>query len=146
MVSITAIKQKVRSGVGLYTAQFAELIAQAEQAIDTKYDNISSLHRASKSALTKAITMCNSRTLNRRALAAVDDTMMAATALEGLLYQRLNEAVTVEVILTVDKIVEQEIHPPIQDTVDKIFISYWDCVIVECTTAEADLAMSFLKT
>ncbi len=103
-------------------------------------------HHAPKSALTKAITMCDSPTLNRRALAAVDDAMTAAMALDGLLYQRINEAVTAEVISTVDKIVEQEIHPHVQDTINEIFISYRDCVIIKRTTAEAYLAMSFLKT
>jgi hypothetical protein len=145
MFDVTAIEQQVCSAVGLHTAPFAELIAQAEQAIDTKYDNISALHRASKSALTKAITMGNSPTLNRRALTAVDKAMTATMALDGLLYQRVNEAVTAEVILTVDKIMKQEIHPHVQDTVDKIFIFYWNCVIVKGTTAEADLAKSFLK-
>ncbi len=32
--------------------------------------------------------------------------MMATVALDGLLYQRVNEAVTAEVISTVDKIME----------------------------------------
>jgi hypothetical protein len=57
-------------------------------------------------ALAKAITTCNGPTLNRRALTAVDDAMMATVALDGLLYQRVNEAVTAEVISTVDKIME----------------------------------------
>ncbi len=120
----------MQSAVGAHRAPLVELVSNAKVAIDTKYDDISALHKASKSALTKAIALCNGPTLNQRALAVVDNAMTAAVALGGLMDQRISKAVTSAVIATVDDIVAQEIQPCIQDTLDKIF-SYQDCVIAE---------------
>jgi hypothetical protein len=133
----------VRSAVGAHSALLIELVSNAEAAIDTKNDDISALHRASKSALTKAIALCNGPALNRRALAMVDNAMTAAVAPGGLMDQRISKVVTLAVIATVDNIVAREIQPHVEDTLDKIFISYRDCVIVEQHMAENDLAESF---
>ncbi len=69
--------------------------------------------------------------------------MTAAVALGGLMDQRISKAVTLAVIATVNNIVVQKIQPRVQDTLDKIFVSYWDCVIVEQHATEKDLAESF---
>ncbi len=57
--------------------------------------------------------------------------------------QRISKAVTLAVIATVNNIVVQKIQPCVQDTLDKIFVSYRDCVIVEQHATEKDLAESF---
>jgi hypothetical protein len=51
------MEQQVRSAVGVHSAPLVELLSNAEAAIDTKYNDISALHRASKPALTKAIAL-----------------------------------------------------------------------------------------
>ncbi len=121
-----------------------ELVSNAEVAINVKYDDISALHVASKAALTEAMTLLDASKVNWQALAAVDDAMTAVVAPDGLMDQRINEAVTLAVITAVDKIAEQEIHPWVQHTLDKIFVSYQDCVINERKTAESELAVSLL--
>jgi hypothetical protein len=75
------------------------------------------------------MTLLDASEVNWRALAAVDNAMTAAVAPDGLMDQCISKAVTSVVITAVNKIVEQEIHPQVQHTLDKIFISYWDCVI-----------------
>jgi hypothetical protein len=125
----------VRLAVGAHTAPLIELVSNAEAAIDVKYDDISALHVASKAALTEAMTLLDESIVNRRVLAAVDDAMTAAVAPDGLMDQRISEASAV--ITAVDKIVEQENHPRVQDTLDKIFVSYRGCVIEERKTAES---------
>ncbi len=102
------------------------------------------IHVASKAALTEAMTLLNASKVNGRALAAVDDAMMAAMAPDGLMDQCISKAVTSAVITAVDKIVEQEIQPRVQHTLDEIFVSYRDCVINEHKTAESELAASLL--
>jgi hypothetical protein len=62
----------------------------------------------------------------------------------GLLDQRIGEAVTLAVISAVDTIVDRKIQPRVQDTLGKIFVSYRDCVIEEQKTAEAEFAASLL--
>ncbi len=130
--------------VGAHTAPLIELVSNAKVAIDIKYDNISALHVALKAALTEAMTLLDASIVNRRVLAAVDDAMMAAVAPDGLMDQHISKAVTLAVITAVDKIVEREIHPWVQDTLIKIFVSYQDCVIKERKTAESELAASLL--
>jgi hypothetical protein len=138
--NVSAIEQQVRSAVGAHTAPLLELLSDAEAAINVKYNNISALHVASKLALTEVLTLLNASTINQWTLAAVDDAMMAAVAPGGLMDQRIREEVTLAVIMAVNKIVECKIHPRVQGTLDKIFMSYWDCVITERKEAELELA------
>jgi hypothetical protein len=142
--NVSALEQQVRSAVGAHTAPLIELVSNAKVAIDVKYDDISALHIASKVALTEAMTVLDASSVNRWVLAAVDDAMMAAVAPDSLMDQRISRAVTLAVIKAVIKIVEQEIHPRVQDTLDVIFVSYWDCVIEKHKTAELELAASLL--
>jgi hypothetical protein len=140
---VSAIERRVRSAVGVHSAPLVELVSNAKAVIDTKYDDISALHRASKSALTEAIALCDGPTLNRRALAVVDNAMMAAVAPGGLMDQHISEAVTSADLATVDNTVAQEIQHRVQDTLNNIIVSYQDCVIAERHVAEKDLAESF---
>ncbi len=95
----------MQSAVGAHSALLVELISNAEAAIDMKFDNISALHQASKLALPKAIALCGGPTLNRWALAMVDNTMTAAVAPGGLMDQHISKAVTSAFIATVNNIV-----------------------------------------
>ncbi len=54
---VSAMERQVHSAVGVHSAPLFELLSNAKAAIDTKYNNISALHRASKPALTKAIAL-----------------------------------------------------------------------------------------
>ncbi len=103
---VSALERRVRSAIGAHTAPLIELISNAEAAINVKYVNIFALHVALKAALTEAMTLLDASKVNRRALAAVDDAMTAAVALDGLMDQCINKAVTLAVIAAVDKIVE----------------------------------------
>jgi hypothetical protein len=123
---VSAIKRQVRSAVGAHTTLLLELVSDAEAAINVKYDNISALHVASKSALTEALTLLDASTINKRTLATVYEAMMAAVAPGGLMDQCIRKEVTLAVITAVDKIVERNIHPCVQGTLNKIFVSYRD--------------------
>ncbi len=129
--NVSALERRVCSAVGAHTAPLIELLSNAEAAINIKYDNISALHVTSKAALTEAMTLLDASKVNRRALAAVDNAMMAAMAPDGLMDQCISKAVTSAVITAVNKIVEREIQPRVQHTLDEIFVSYQDCVIDE---------------
>jgi hypothetical protein len=141
---VSALKRRVRSAVGVHTALLLELISNPEAAIGVKYNEISALHAASKLSLTEALTIHDAPALNWRAHAAVDKALTAAMAPNGLLDQRIGKAVTSAVILAVDTIVDCKIQPRVQDTLDKIFVSYWDCVIKEQKMVKAEFAASLL--
>ncbi len=134
----------MRFAVGVHTAPLLELVSNAEAVINVKYDNISALHVASKSALTEVLTLLDASTINRRTLAAVDEAMMASVAPGGLMDQRIHKEVTSAVTTAVDKIVERKIHPRVQGTLDEIFMSYQDCIITERKEAESEFAASLL--
>ncbi len=127
---VSAIKQQVRSAVGAHSAPLVELVSNAKAAINVKY-NDTVLHTASKSALSEALTLLDASNLNRWALATVDNVTMAAVAPGGLIDQRISKEVTLVVIATVNKIVVRETQPRVQDTLEEIFASYWDCIILE---------------
>ncbi len=141
---VSAIKRQVHSAVGTHTALLLKLVSDAEAAINVKYNNISALRFALKLALTEALTLLNASTINRRTLAAVDEPMTAAVAPGGLMDQRIRKEVTSAVITAVDKIVERKIHPRVKGTLDKIFVSYRDCVITKHKEAKSELAASLL--
>jgi hypothetical protein len=54
---VSAIERQVRSAVGVHSTPLVELLSNAKASINTKYNDISALHRASKPALTKAIAL-----------------------------------------------------------------------------------------
>jgi hypothetical protein len=60
---VSAIERRVRSAVGAHSAQLVELVSNAEAAIDVKYDDISAMHTASKSALSEALTLLDASNL-----------------------------------------------------------------------------------
>jgi hypothetical protein len=128
-----AIELRVRSAIGAHTAPFSELISQAESAIDRKYDEINALHVASKSTISSAMMLLDAPALSQRALAAVDDAIRSATAPDGLLDQRIGDSIA------------SAVSSAVTTTLDEIFVSYRDCVLVERQAAEADLAASFHK-
>jgi hypothetical protein len=115
----------------VHTAPFSELISQVESAINSKCDKIYVLHVASKSTISSAMTLLDAPALSRRALAAVDNAIRAAIAPDGLLDQRIGDSIALAV------------SSAITTTLDKIFVSYRDCVLDERQAAEADLAASF---
>ncbi len=134
----------MHSTVGAHTTLLLELISNAEAAINVKYDDISALHVASKSALTEALNLIDASTINQRILTVVDEAMTAAVAPGGLMDQCIHEEVTLAVITTVNKIVERKIHPRVQGTLNKIFMPYQDCIITERKETELELAASLL--
>ncbi len=60
----SAIVRRVQSAVGAHSAELIELVANAEAAIDVKYNDISAMHTALKSALSKALTLVDASTLS----------------------------------------------------------------------------------
>ncbi len=87
----SAIAQRVRSAVGAHSAELIELVANDEAAIDVKYNDISAMHTASKSALSKALTLVDASTLSQRALAAVDNAVKAVVAPGDMLTELIGE-------------------------------------------------------
>jgi hypothetical protein len=65
--------------------------------------------------------------------------MTAAIAHDGLMEQRINDEVKLAVRAAINNIVNREIQPLVQDTVDNIFISYQDCVLTERQQAKSDI-------
>ncbi len=102
---ISAIKQRVRSAVGVHSAPLIKLVSNAEAAINVKYNNISIFHTTSKSALSEVLTLLDASNLSQRALDTVDNAMTAAVAPGDLIDQCISKEVTLAVIATVDKIV-----------------------------------------
>jgi hypothetical protein len=107
--NVSAIKARVSSAVAVHTAPLAELVSQAEATIE------------------------------HRAITAVDTAMTAAIAHGGLMEQRINDEVKLAVRAAINNIVNREIQPLVQDTVDNIFISYRDCVLTEWQQAKLDI-------
>jgi hypothetical protein len=140
---VSAIKRQVCSAVGAHSAQLVELVSNATVAINVKYNDISAMHTASKLSLSEALTIVDASNLTRRSLAAVDDAIKAAVAPGGQLEQHISKEVTSAVINTVNQVMAWEIHPPVHDTLDKVFTSYRDCILMEQHLAETDLATSF---
>jgi hypothetical protein len=139
----SAIAQRVQSAVGAHSAELIELIANAEAAIDVKYNNISAMHTALKSALSKALTLVDASTLSRRALAVFDNAVKAAVAPGGMLAERIGEEIMLAVTDAVDRIVAREINLCIHETLDNVFTSYRDCVLTERHLAEMELKTYF---
>jgi hypothetical protein len=133
----------VRSAAGAHSAELIELVANAEAAIDVKYDNISAMHTASKSALSEALTLVDASTLSRRALAAVNNAVKAAVAPGGMLAECFGKEVPSAVIDAINRIVAQEINPRVHETLDDVFTSYRDCIFTECHLAETKLKTYF---
>ncbi len=93
---VSAIKARVSSVVAVHTAPLAELVSQAEATIEH----------------------CS--------VAAVDTAMTAAIAHGAPMEQRINDEVKLAVRVAINNIVDCEIKPLVQDTVNNIFISYRD--------------------
>ncbi len=74
------------------------------------------------------------------AIAAVDTAMMAVTAQGGLMEQSINNKVKSAVCAAINNIIDRNIQPLVQDTVDNIFISYRDCVLTERQQPELGIA------
>jgi hypothetical protein len=124
-------------------AGLKELVANAEAAIDIKYDKITTMHSASKLALSEALSLVDASNLSTRALALVDDVIMAAVAPGGMLAERIGDEVTLAVIAAVDKIVAQELNPCVHKVLDDVFTSYQDCVLTECQLAKTEVTTYF---
>ncbi len=109
----------------------AELISQAESAIDRKYEEISAIHFASKSTISSA-------------LAAVDDAIRTATAPDGLLDRRIGESIASAVdpdglLQRIGESIASAISSAVASTMDENFVSYRTCVLDEQHAAEVDL-------
>ncbi len=133
----------MRSVVGAHSAELIELIANAKAAINVKYNDVLAMHTASKSALSKVLTLVDASTLSRWALAVVDNAVKAAVAPGGMLAECIGKEVTLAVINAVDCIVAREINPRVHETLDNVFTSYWDCVLMERHLAETELKTYF---
>ncbi len=142
--TVPALKQQVHSAVGVHTTPLVELVSNAEAAIDVKYNDSLALYISAKLAFSEALTLLDASVLKRRALAAVDNPMTAAVAPNSLLDQHMGKSIASAFSSAVATIVEHEVQPCVQTTLDKIFVSYRECVIVKRKQAEADLRMSFL--
>jgi hypothetical protein len=129
----------VRSAVGAHSAQLVELVSNAAAAM-TK---ISAINTTSKSALSEVLTIVNASILTRWSLATVDNAINAAVSLGGVLEQHISKEVTSAVINAVNQVLARKIHPCIHDTLDKVFMSYQDCILTEQHLAGTDLATSF---
>ncbi len=139
----SAIMRQVQSAVGAHSAELIELVANAKAAINVKYNDISAMHTASKSALSEALTLVNASTLSRRALVAVDNAVKAAVAPGGMLAERIGKEVMSAVFDAVHCVVAWEINPCVHETLDDVFTFYRDCVLIECHLAEAELKTYF---
>jgi hypothetical protein len=106
---VSAIEARVSSAVAVHTTPLAELVSQAEATIE------------------------------HCAIAAVNTAMTAAIAHGGLMEQWINNEVKLAVRTAIINIVDCKIQPLVQDTVDNIFISYWDCVLTEQQQAKSDI-------
>jgi hypothetical protein len=95
--------------VAVHTAPLAELVSQAEATIE------------------------------HCAIAAVDTAMMAVIAHGGLMEQRINNEVKLAVRAAINNILDCKIQPLVQDTINNIFISYWDCILTEWQQAKSDI-------
>ncbi len=133
----------LQSAVGVHSAELIELVANAKAAINVKYDNILAMHTASKSALSKVLTLVNASTLSRRALTAVNNAVKAAVTPGGMLAERIGKEVTSAVINAADRIVAREINPRVHETLDDVFTSYQDCILMECHLVETELKIYF---
>ncbi len=60
-----------------------------------------------------------------------------------MLAERIGKEVTLAVINAVDCIVAWEINPRVHETLDNVFISYRDCILMERHLAETELKMYF---
>ncbi len=127
----------------MQSAGLKELIANAKAAIDIKYDEITTMHFALKSALSKALSVVDASNLSTRALAAVDDAITAAVAPGGMLAERIGNEVTTAVIAAVDRIVARELNPRVHEVLDDVFTSYQDCVLTERQLAETEVTTYF---
>jgi hypothetical protein len=78
-------------------------------------------------------------TIEHCAIAAVDTAMTAAIAHGGLMEQRINDEVKLAVRTAINNIVDHEIQPLVQDTVDDIFILYRDFVLTERQQVKSDI-------
>jgi hypothetical protein len=67
----------------------------------------------------------------------------AAVAPGGMLAERIGKEVTSAVIDAVDCIVAQKINPCVHKTLDNIFTSYWDCILMERHLVETELKTYF---
>jgi hypothetical protein len=108
---VSTIKARVSFAVAVHTAPLAELVSQAEATI---------VHCA---------------------IAAVNTAMTVAIAHGGLMEQRINNKVKLAVRAAINNSVDCKKQPLVQDTVDNIFISYWDCVLTEWQQAKSDIAV-----
>ncbi len=79
-------------------------------------------------------------TIEHRTIAAVNTAMMAAIAHGGLMEQWINDEVKSAVCAAINNIVDREIQPLVQDTINNIFILYRDCVLTERQQAKLDIA------
>ncbi len=122
----SAIEQQVRSTVWVQSAGLKELVANAEAAIDIKYDKITTMHSALKSALSRVLSLVDASNLSTRALTAVDNAVTAAVAPGGMLVECIGNEVTTAVIAAVDRIVARELNPHVHEFLDDVFTSYQD--------------------
>jgi hypothetical protein len=139
----SAIERRVRSTVWVQSAGLKELVVNAEAAIDIKYDEITTMHSASKSALSEALSLVDASNLSTCALAAVDNAITTAVAPGGMLAERIGDEVTTAVIAAVDRIVARELNPHIHEVLDDVFTSYQDCVLMERQLAETEVTTFF---
>jgi hypothetical protein len=120
-----------------------ELVANAEAAIDIKYDKITTTHSASKLALSKALILVDVSNLSTCALVAVDNAFTAAVSPGGMLAERIGVEVMTVVIAAVNRIVARELNPRIHKVLDDVFTSYRDCVLTERQLAEMEVTTYF---